>query len=104
MGIDCSPYPGPMIPVVYVINLRDPSGYFLASSFEMRNKDIIYVSNAFSVESTKFMTWLNNMITIPITAATSAYGLRNIATGTGAVPSVVTTTTTTPVIVPAATP
>src|SRR5262249_29136699 len=48
MGIDCSPYQGPMVPVIYVINLRDPSGYFLASSFEMRNKDIIYVSNAFS--------------------------------------------------------
>src|SRR5262249_35765252 len=47
MGIDCAPYQGPMIPVIYAINLRDPSGYFLASSFEVRNKDIMYVSNAF---------------------------------------------------------
>jgi len=38
MGIDCSPYHGPMIPVIYVINLHDPSGYFLASSFEMRKQ------------------------------------------------------------------
>jgi len=30
MGIDCSPFEGPMIPVIYRINLRDPSGYFLA--------------------------------------------------------------------------
>src|SRR5262249_10322465 len=93
MGIDCTPYEGPMIPVIYTINLRDPAGYFLASSFEMRNKDIIYASNAFAVESTKFMTYLNTIqstIQAPITTVTSAYGLRNIIRGTGAVPSVVT--------------
>jgi len=97
MGIDCSPYEGPMIPVIYAINLRDPAGYFLASSFEMRNKDIIYVSNAFSVESTKFMTYLNTIqttIQAPVTTVTSAYGLRNIIRGVGAVPSVITTGST----------
>jgi polysaccharide export outer membrane protein len=104
MGIDCSPYEGPMIPVIYTINLRDPAGYFLASSFEMRNKDIIYASNAFAVESTKFMTYLNTIqttIQAPITTATSAYGLRNIIRGTGAVPSVVTTGGTTVLTTPA---
>jgi polysaccharide export outer membrane protein len=98
MGIDCSRYEGPVIPVIYTINLRDPAGYFLASSFEMRNKDIIYVSNAFSVDATKFMTYLNTINTTiqgPISTATSAYGLRNIIRGTGAVPSVFTTTSTT---------
>jgi polysaccharide biosynthesis/export protein len=107
MGIDCSPYEGPIIPVIYTINMRDPAGYFLASSFEMRNKDILYVSNAFSVESTKFMTWLttvNTTIQAPITTVTSAYGLRNIIQGTGAVPSVVTTGGTTTVVAPTATP
>ena len=84
MGIDCSPYEGPMIPVIYTINLRDPAGYFLASSFEMRNKDIVYASNAFAVELTKFMTYLNTIqttIQAPITTATSAYGLRNLIRG-----------------------
>jgi polysaccharide biosynthesis/export protein len=102
LGIDCSPYEGPMIPVIYMINLRDPAGYFLASSFEMRNKDIVYVSNAFAVDATKFMTYLNTINTTvqgPITTATSAYGLRNIIRGTGQVPSVITTIAT-----PAATP
>jgi polysaccharide biosynthesis/export protein len=97
MGIDCTPYEGPMIPVIYTINLRDPAGYFLASSFEMRNKDIIYASNAFAVESTKFMTYLNTIqttIQAPINTVTSAYGLRNIIRGTGAVPSIVTTGST----------
>jgi polysaccharide export outer membrane protein len=103
MGIDSTPYEGPVIPVIYTINLRDPAGYFLASSFEMRNKDILYVSNSFSVESTKFMTYLNTInttIQAPITTVTSAYGLRNIIQGTGAVPSVFTTGATT-VVTPA---
>jgi len=107
MGIDCTPYEGPVIPVIYTINLRDPAGYFLASSFEIRNKDILYASNAFSVESTKFMTYLNTIqatIQAPITTVTSAYGLRNIIQGVGAVPSVFTSGGTTTVITPTTTP
>ena len=108
LGIDCKPYEGPVIPVIYTINLRDPAGYFLASSFEMRNKDILYATNSFSVESTKFMTYLNTISTTiqaPISTATSAYGLRNIIRGVGAVPSVFTTGATTVVApTPSATP
>ena len=94
MGIDCTPFEGPMIPVIYSINLRDPAGYFLASSFEMRNKDIIYASNAFAVESTKFMNYVNTIqttIQAPMNTVTTAYGLRNIIRGTGQVPAVITT-------------
>src|SRR5438093_856816 len=101
MGIDVSPYEGPIIPVIYTINLRDPAGLFLASSFEMRNKDILYASNSVSVESTKFMTYLNTVnatIQGPISTVTSAYGLRNIIRGTGAVPSVLTTGGSTTVV------
>jgi len=103
MGIDCKPYEGPIIPVIYTINLRDPAGYFLASSFEMRNKDILYASNSFSFESTKFMNYLNTVnatIQAPMTTVTTAYGLRNIIRGTGAVPSIVTTGGTTVVATP----
>ena len=101
MGIDCKPFEGPIIPVIYLINLRDPAGYFLASSLEMRNKDIIYVSNAFAVESTKFMNYVNTIqttIQAPMNTVTTAYGLRNIIRGVGQVPAVITTgaTTTTP--------
>ena len=34
------------VPVIYSVNLRDPSGYFLASQFYMRNKDVLYATNA----------------------------------------------------------
>jgi polysaccharide biosynthesis/export protein len=93
LGVDCTPFEGPMIPVIYSINLRDPAGYFLATSMEMRTKDIIYVSNAFTVESTKFMNYVNAVqgtIQTSIGTVTSAYGLRNIIRGTGAVPVVIT--------------
>src|SRR5712671_46740 len=104
LGIDCTPFQGPMIPVIYRINLRDPSGYFLATTFEMRNKDVIYVSNSFSVESTKFFNYVNTInstVDNLINTVTSAYGLRNIIRGTGAVPSSITVTPTTTTVPPA---
>jgi polysaccharide export outer membrane protein len=97
MGVDCVPFQGPIIPMIYIINLRDPAGLFLASTFEMRNKDVIYVSNSFSVESTKFMSYVGTIFSTaqdPITFATSVYALKNIIRGTGAVPSFVSTSTT----------
>src|SRR5262245_26200333 len=101
LGIDVSPYEGPVIPVIYTINLRDPAGLFLASSFEMRNKDILYASNSVSVESTKFMNYLNTVnstIQAPMTTVTTAYGVRNIIRGTGAVPSTIVTGGSTTVV------
>jgi polysaccharide export outer membrane protein len=98
MGVDCSPFTGPIIPIIYNLNLRDPSGYFLATTFEMRNKDVIYVTNSLSVEQTKFIDFLstiNRGIRDPVETATSIYGLRNIIRGTGPVPGLSTTTTTT---------
>jgi polysaccharide export outer membrane protein len=81
LGIDCTPYPGPIIPVVYNLNLRDPAGFFLATKFQMRNKDVIYVANAISVDSTKFMNYLTTIIGTaqdPVLAATNVYTLKNI--------------------------
>jgi polysaccharide export outer membrane protein len=98
LGVDCKNHEGPVIPIVYSFNLRDPAGYFLASSFEMRNKDILYVSNSFSFESTKFMTYINTITTTvqdPMSTITTAYGVRNIIRGTGAVPIALTTGGTT---------
>ena len=28
LGVDCSPFVGPIIPIIYNLNLRDPAGYF----------------------------------------------------------------------------
>jgi polysaccharide export outer membrane protein len=80
LGVDVSKFAGPIIPIVYNLNLRDPSGYFLAQNFEMRNKDVIYTSNAASVETTKFLQFLRTIMATandPIVYSTNAYILRD---------------------------
>jgi polysaccharide export outer membrane protein len=68
MGADVSNFPGDRqdVPTIFRVNFRDPSGFFAARRFPMRDNDIIYVDNADQVEITKFL----NMITT-ITGATS---------------------------------
>lgn len=80
LGIDCTPFKGPIIPVIYHVNLRDPSGYFLATKFQMRNKDVIYTSNALAVESAKILQFIRLVtatVNDPIVAASNAVILRN---------------------------
>ncbi|GAB4576527.1 MAG: polysaccharide biosynthesis/export family protein [Roseibium sp.] len=43
------------VPLVYKLGLRDPKGFFLAQHFEMRDKDILYVSNHPTAELGKFL-------------------------------------------------
>jgi polysaccharide biosynthesis/export protein len=84
LGIDCSRFQGPLIPVIYNINLRDPAGYFLATKVEMRNKDVIYVSNAISVEVGKFVDFLstiNRGLSDPMETAITGLTLRNLLKG-----------------------
>jgi polysaccharide export outer membrane protein len=79
LGVDCSRFPGPVIPIVYSIDFRDPAGYFLATKFQMRNKDVIYISNARGVEAAKAMQYFRLIVATvndPIVAATNAVALR----------------------------
>lgn len=52
------------VPVAYHLNLRDPSALFVARRFAMRDKDIIYVSNAPLAEIAKAFQ-LVQMLTQP---------------------------------------
>jgi polysaccharide biosynthesis/export protein len=84
LGVDCSRFKGPIIPIVYSANFRDPSAYFLATTFQMRNKDVLYVSNTTSVEVAKVLEFLRLVtatVNDPIVAATNFYILKNVATG-----------------------
>jgi polysaccharide export outer membrane protein len=95
LGVDCSRFEGPIIPIIYLVNFRDPSGYFMAQSFEMRNKDVIYTSNAASVETTKFLNFLRTIMATandPIIYATNGYALK--AAINGASTSTIITTPT----------
>jgi polysaccharide export outer membrane protein len=85
LGVDCSKFDGPIIPIIYNIDMRNPAGYFLASKFEMRNKDVIYVSNASTIESAKLMTFIRLVVgtaSDPIAAATAGYALKAAISGT----------------------
>jgi polysaccharide export outer membrane protein len=96
-GVDCSPFTGPIIPVVYSINLHDPTVYFLATKMQMRNKDVLYVSNSGSVETAKLMTYFRLVVATvndPILAATNALLLRNTINGVGQNTPIITTTAT----------
>lgn len=46
----------PTVPVVYRLNLKDPINYIVAQNFAIKDKDLIYVSNAPGVEFRKFVT------------------------------------------------
>jgi len=100
---DCAVNEGPYVPVIYEIDLRDPSSMFLATHFPMRNKDVIYISNARTVESTKFLTYvrlLNSAIQDPLYTATLAYSLKNLVNGTATTGIVIGTPAVTPAPAP----
>jgi polysaccharide biosynthesis/export protein len=81
LGVDVSKFDGPIVPVIYNVDLRNPAGYFLTSKFEMRNKDVIYVSNASAVESAKLMTLVRLVVgtaSDPIAAANGAFALKSL--------------------------
>ena len=93
LGIDIAGYEGPLIPVIYQLDLRDPAGYFLASKFQMRNKDVIYVSNAASVEGTKLLTYISQIVRTaqdPVNLGISGYALKAAIEGKGVGAAIVT--------------
>jgi polysaccharide export outer membrane protein len=97
LGVDLARFPGPIVPVVYNLNLRDPAGYFLATKFQMRNKDVIFVSNNPTVEAAKAMQFFRLIVATandPISSAINVYALKAAINGT---PPAIISTVTAPV-------
>jgi polysaccharide export outer membrane protein len=91
LGVNCDHFAGPIIPIVYQINLRDPAGHFLTTRFQMRNKDVIYVANNPTVDASKAMNFFRQTIATandPINTALNIYALK-AAIG-GVAPTVLT--------------
>jgi polysaccharide export outer membrane protein len=63
LGVDCSKFEGPTVPIIFNVSFRDPGGYFLGTKFTMRNKDVVFAANAPSVEITKLNIFLQTIIT-----------------------------------------
>ncbi len=55
LGVPLEKFEDDHIPVIYQFNLRDPGGFFLASSFQVCNKDVIYIGNAAAAQFMKLV-------------------------------------------------
>lgn len=60
-------------PVVYRLDLKNPASLLVAQNFPMRNKDVMYVTNAPAAELQKFM----NIVTSSIFSAANLINLTN---------------------------
>ena len=60
------------IAVIYRINLRDPGSFFAAQNFPVRDKDILYVSNAPLADFQKILA-LASSIVIPLVTVQAAF-------------------------------
>jgi polysaccharide export outer membrane protein len=61
-----------LVNVVYRVNLKDASTYFLARRFPVRNKDVIYVAASPSTELQKALVLFNSITSPAYTAAAGA--------------------------------
>ena len=59
LGTDVSSFPSGPVPAIYRVDLRDPTGYLVSTRFQMRDKDVVYIANAASVDFLKFLTIVN---------------------------------------------
>jgi len=60
---------GGMVPVIFQADMRAPQAFFLAQSFQMRDKDIVYVANAETTQLDKLFVKLLHVATIANVAA-----------------------------------
>jgi len=63
----------PETPVIYRLNMLDPTTYFLAQRFPMRDKDVLYVANAGINRTAKFVSIINQLFS-PFVAARTLTG------------------------------
>ncbi len=54
--------PDGKVPVIFRVKLRDPEAFFLAQSFLVKNKDVIYVSNAPLADIQKFVNIIGSLV------------------------------------------
>ena len=55
-------------PVIYQVNLRDPQSFFAIQQFAMKDKDLIYIANAPTVQIYKFLQLIYTFASPAITA------------------------------------
>jgi len=61
LGVNTQHFAGASVPVIFRANMRDPATFFAAQKFAMQDKDVLYVSNANSVELLKFLNIVSSV-------------------------------------------
>lgn len=64
--------PNGKVPIIYRINMKDPSSFFIAQSFPIRNKDVLYVSNAPLADIQKFVSVIFSTF-LPVATTATAF-------------------------------
>jgi polysaccharide export outer membrane protein len=57
-----SQFPKDQVPVIYQFDLNDPGTFFASQNFPMKNKDMVYVATASSVELLKFLAIISSVL------------------------------------------
>jgi len=83
LGVDCSKFQGPTVPIVYNVDLRNGAGFFLASKFQMRDKDVLFAANAESVNTGKFLQFVRLIVATANDGIVTANNVRILRTGLG---------------------
>ena len=78
LGVDCSKFVGPSVPVIYRISFRDPGGYFLATKLAIRDKDVVFAANADAVDVSKLLAFLNAINTTANGALTTQISAQTV--------------------------
>lgn len=85
IGVDVTHFSGSVVPTIFRANLRDPAIFFAAQEFKMKDKDIIYISNAESVELVKVLNLINSVsdttANVPSNALTTRNSIRRLHKG-----------------------
>jgi polysaccharide export outer membrane protein len=79
LGADMTKFDGPLVPVIFWIDFRDPGGYFLATRMQIRNDDIIFMANAKSFETTKILNFVNLVAATAVGTEASVAGVPNVS-------------------------
>ena len=61
---------GSMVPVIYQLNMKDPQSFFLMKLFELRDEDIIFISDHPAAELSKFLQILSPLVNTAVTVST----------------------------------
>ncbi len=82
LGVDMARFPGDLVPIIFHVDFRDPSGYFLATRLQMRNQDVIFVANAAEVDVSKFFNFVS---TVGLASVATTSAITGVPTASAAV-------------------